>query len=112
MDILNYVGDFANIAGSVAAAGAVFTFLQARAARPVTVQLVAPNDTIVVSFEIPRAAFSRAEVLGRTGLFARPGIRFSVAFFSDRRFLCAVDAARPGAALVIPLAQNEVDQFT
>lgn len=112
MDILNYIGDFANLAGCVGAAYATFSFLQARAARPVEVRLVAPDDTIVVSFQIPRAAFSRGEVLGRTGLFARHGVRFTVSFFSDRRFLAAVDAARPGAALIIPLLENEVDQFT
>lgn len=111
MDILNYVGDFANLAGCVGAAYATFTFLQARAARPVEVQLTNPDGDVVVSFEIPRTAFSRAEVLGRTGLFARPGVRFTVAFFSNRAFLAAVDAARPGAALIIPLAENEVDQF-
>ena len=104
----------ANLLGVLAVVIAVAQWTAAKAAAPiqVTQHRGAGEGSVVLRFTIPRSQFSRAELLGRLGMFAKGG-RFSVASFSNPSMLQSIDAVVTGHAksLDILLTEAEVEQF-
>lgn len=104
----------ANLLGILAVCLAVAQWTAAKAAAPIAVTLHrgAGEAAVVLRFTIPRSQFSRAELLGRLGMFSKGG-RFSVASFSNPSMLQSIDAVVTGRAktLDILLTEAEVEQF-
>ena len=104
----------ANLLGILAVCVAVAQWSAAKAAAPIQVTLHrgAGQAAIVLQFTIPRSQFSRAELLGRLGMFAKGG-RFSVASFSNPTMLNKIDAVVTGRkkSIDILLTEQEVEQF-
>lgn len=104
----------ANLLGILAVCLAVAQWSAAKAAAPITVTLHrgAGESAVVLRFTVPKSQFSRAELLGRLGMFAKGG-RFSVASFSNPSMLCSIDAVVTGKkkTLDILLTEAEVEQF-
>lgn len=102
----------ANLLGILAVCLAVAQWTAAKAAAPITITLHQGQSGIVLQFTVPRSQFSRAELLGRLGMFSKGG-RFSVASFSNPSMLCSIDAVVTGKkkALDILLTEAEVEQF-
>lgn len=108
-EILNKASDLLGVISAVLTA---LIFLQLRVAKPVTVSLVNATEGVVLSFEVPRQHFSRAELLGRLGMYSTSP-RFQVASFSHPGILASIDAVTHGRvkSLTIPLEDGEVAQF-
>ena len=108
-EILNKAADLLGVFSAILTA---LIFFKLRVAKPVVVMLVNPTDGVVLSFEVPRVHFSRAELLGRLGMYSTSP-RFQVASFSHPSILTAIDAVTNGKAsdLTIPLEDGEVAQF-
>lgn len=102
----------ANLLGILAVCLAVAQWTAAKAAAPIAVTLHRENGSSVLVFTIPKSQFSRAELLGRMGMFAKGG-RFSVASFSNPAMLECIDAVVTGRSksLDILLTEQEVEQF-
>lgn len=102
----------ANLLGILAVCLAVAQWTAAKAAAPIAVTLHRADGGAVLQFSIPRSQFSRAELLGRMGMFAKGG-RFSVASFSNPSMLSSIDAVVTGRSktLDILLTEAEVEQF-
>ena len=104
----------ANLLGILAVVVAVTQWTAAKAAAPIQVTLHrgAGDANVVLRFTIPRSQFSRAELLGRLGMFAKGG-RFNIASFSSPSMLNKIDAVITGRKKTVDilLTEAEVEQF-
>ena len=107
-EILNMVADTSGVVGTIIS---ILIWLQVRNQKNIIVELV-HNDIVVISFEVPRVAFSRAELFGRLGIYAKVP-RFAVKSLSTVAVLREIDDATLGKDrfVRIPLEDGEEVQF-
>ena len=107
-EVLNMVADTAGVVGAIIS---VLIWLQVRNQKNVVVELI-HNNVIVLSFEVPRVAFSRAELLGRLGIYAKVP-RFVINSLSTVAVLKEIDDATLGKDrfVRITLEDGEENQF-
>lgn len=107
-DVLSMVD---NVCGVFAAVVSVLIWLQVRSQKNVIVELI-HDDCVVLQFEVPHAAFSRAELFGRLGIYAKVP-RFGIKSLSTIAVLKDIDTATLGKDRIvrIPLEDGEETQF-
>ena len=107
-EVLNMVADTAGVVGAIIS---VLIWLQVRNQKNVVVELV-HNDAVVLSFEIPSSTFSRAELFGRLGIYAKVP-RFVIKSLSTVEALKEIDDATLGKDrfVRISLEDGEENQF-
>ena len=100
-----------NISGVISAVLAVLIYVNLRRKEPITVKLI-HKDLVVSEFSIPHEVFSRAELLGRLGMFSSSP-RFKVTQMSNPITLECIDRCTLGktSTIVLELEDDEVDQF-
>lgn len=100
-----------NVAGVISAIISIMIWLQVRSQKNVVVELV-HNDAVVLSFEIPSSTFSRAELFGRLGIYAKVP-RFVINSLSTVEALKEIDDATLGKDrfVRITLEDGEENQF-
>jgi hypothetical protein len=125
MEWLGYVADVVGLAGAVFA---LLAWLKARQLRQdqekekerqnkkIKVFLQSTTHRIELPFEMRRAEFTRAEVLGRIGMIPtkNPKERFRIEYLNTRDFLLKVNAIMDGAGdatLEIKCTDEELGQF-
>ncbi len=107
-DVLSMVD---NISGVISAVLAVLIYVNLRRKTPITVKLI-HGDLLIREFSIPHEVFSRAELLGRLGMFSSSP-RFKVTQMSNPITLECIDQCTLGktSTIVLELEDDEVDQF-
>ncbi len=100
-----------NICGVISAILSVKIYLNLRQKNPITVKLI-HGHLLVREFSIPHEVFSRAELLGRLGMFSSSP-RFKVTQMSNPITLECIDRCTLGKTntIVLELEDDEVDQF-
>ena len=120
MNILEIIGNFSNIAGAVSGIAAALGVLKLLAAnrrqeQPIVVSLVLQDggESVVLPLRMRRRDVTRAELLGRLGMFTKGGGRFSLAALSDPETLDGINYVVEGksSSLVLPCSPEELEQF-
>jgi len=117
LEIIGHVSNVAGALGGIVAAIGVIRLLAAKRRQEqlveVSLVLTSTSQKFVLPLQLQRKDITRAELLGRLGMFVKGGQRFSLAALGSAQFLGNLNEVARGNKneLVLQVSEEEISQF-